>query len=184
MAKKVQVTAYLCEKCGKQYPTEYLADICCKQYYCENCGQPTEQYRILCRECAEKQKFDKAKKMSYSDYVKQFPDYMIWDGNDGYYSELEEMADMYACDNRSVPDYIWGCDKYRVEIDIDNVIECTEEDSNLEDFSFDTYGETDSLREFVKQWNEKNGIDAYCGEYDIAIVLTEEEKEWFKNESD
>ena len=182
MAKKVQVTAYLCEKCGKQYPTEYLADICCKQYYCENCGQPTEQYHLLCKECSEKRKFDRAKKMSYSDYIKQFPDNMIWDGED-YYSELEEMADLYVCGNLSAPDYVWGTEQYRVEIDIDSAIECAEVDANLEDFSFDTYGETDSLRKFVKQWNEKNGVNAYYGDYSIAIVLTDKEKEWFKGES-
>ena len=122
------------------------------------------------------------RKMSYSDYIKQFPDNMIWDGED-YYSELEEMADLYVCGNLSAPDYVWGTEQYRVEIDIDSAIECAEVDANLEDFSFDTYGETDSLRKFVKQWNEKNGVNAYYGDYSIAIVLTPEEKEWFKSES-
>lgn len=182
MAKKVQVTAYLCERCGKQYPLAYLADICCKDYFCEICGQPTKQYYMTCDSCREKEKFKMAKKMSYEHYIKEFPNYMVWDGDD-YYQDLEDMAEIYACNNRSVPDYIWGCKQYRVEIDIDNVICCAEDDSNLEDFSFDTYGETESLREFVKQWNEKNGVDAYYGDYSIAIVLTDKEKEWFKGES-
>lgn len=180
MATRTQIPAWLCDKCGKIYNDEYRAKICCKEYHCKVCGQPTKYYRNLCDGCIEKQHYCNAEKISYKDYCKKLPNNMIWDGDD-YYSDLEEMAELYVCTNKPIPDYVWGTEKYRVEIDIDNVISQAEEDSNLEDFSFDTYGETDSLRRFVKQWNEKNGQDAYYGEYEIAIVLTDEEKEWFKN---
>lgn len=183
MAIKKEIMAFACEKCGKIYLQEYLADICCKQYHCEYCGKPTEKYRLACPECHEKNLFNKAKKMSYSEYIRQFPDNMIWDG-DEYFSELEDMADSYICNDKPVPDYVWGTESYRVEIDIENVISQAEDDSNLEDFSFDTYGDTKDLIEFVNKWNERNGTTAYAGEYHIAIVLTEQEKELFKNESD
>lgn len=30
--KKVNIQCYICDKCGKIYNDEYLAEICCKQY--------------------------------------------------------------------------------------------------------------------------------------------------------
>ena len=84
MAKKIQVNGYMCEKCGKIYAgggigtDEYLANMCCKQYYCEDCGKPTEKYNYVCPQCLEKRKFNKATKMSYSEYIKRFPDYPIY----------------------------------------------------------------------------------------------------------
>ena len=33
--RKVNIQGYMCDKCGKIYNDKYLAEICCKQYYCE-----------------------------------------------------------------------------------------------------------------------------------------------------
>ena len=36
--KVVDLKGYMCDKCGKIYTDKYMAEICCKQYYCEECG--------------------------------------------------------------------------------------------------------------------------------------------------
>lgn len=178
MAERVQIYGYKCEKCGKIFAgggigtDEYLANICCKQYYCEDCGKPTEKYNMVCGECMEKRKFDKAKKMSYSQYVQEFPNYMIW-FNDKYYMELEELIEDLECDDLPIPEYVWGTEKERIEINIENEIENTEQNSDLEDFYFDN---TKELIDFVEKWNKENGTDAYYMSYNIAIVLTPEER--------
>lgn len=178
MAKKVQVDGYMCEKCGKVYAgggigtDEYLANMCCKQYYCEDCGKPTEKYNLVCPECSEKRKFDKAKKMSYDEYIKQFPGYPIWH-NDEYYWELEELKEYQYDSDLEMPEYVWGTKKERVEVNIESAIDDAECNSNLEDFYFD---DTKELIDFVKKWNEENGTDAFYQSYEIAIVLTPEER--------
>lgn len=178
MAKKIQVDGYMCEKCGKIYvgggigTDEYLANMCCKQYYCEDCGKPTEKYNYVCPQCSEKRKFDKATKMSYSEYIKKFPDYPIY-FNENFYWELEDLKEYQYYNDLEMPEYVWGTVKERVEVDIETAIENAEENSNLEDFYFD---DTKELIDFVKKWNEENGTDAFYQSYDIVVVLTPEER--------
>lgn len=183
MAKKVQVTGYMCEKCGKIYAgggigtDEYLANMCCKQYYCEDCGKPTEKYNYVCPECSEKRKFIKAKKMSYAKYIKEFPDYPIY-FNEQFFWELDELKDQIECNDQEMPEYVWGTIKERVEVDIVTAIEDAEDNSNLEEFYFEN---TKELIDFVKEWNKENGTDAYYQTYNIAIVLSPKERS-FENE--
>lgn len=178
MARKVEVIGYMCEKCGKIYAdqrtnmNEYLANICCKQYYCEDCGKPTEKYNYVCPECSEKRKFAKAKKMTYSEYIKEFPDYPIY-FNEDFFWDIEDLREQQYADDLEMPEYVWGTVKERVEVNIESAIEDAEYNSNLEDFYFD---DTKELIDFVKKWNQKNGTDSFYQSYEIVIILTPEER--------
>lgn len=178
MAIRREIVVYECEKCGKQYSNEYVADICCKQYYCEDCGKPTEKYCLVCPECHEKRVYNKAKKMSYIDYIKKYPKNMIW-YNDEYYSELEDLIDYLESQGLPIPDYVFGTSEYRVEVDIVNAIDQAEQDCGLEDFYFDN---TEELIDFTDKWNKENGTNAFMVTEDIIIVLTEQEKRGNSNE--
>lgn len=184
MAKKVKVDGFMCEKCGRVYAgggigtDEYLANMCCKQYYCEDCGEPTEKYWLVCPECAEKRKFNKAEKMSYSEFEKRFPNYPIY-FNEDFFWDIEDLKEKQFCEGVKMPEYVWGTMKERVEINIEQAIEDAEENCGLEDFSFDN---TKSLVEFVEKWNEENGTDSFFQTDKIVIVLTPEERS-FDNEN-
>ena len=182
MAKEIQIKGFICEKCGKVYSyldsatNERMANNCCMQYHCQDCGLETPKYQTLCDKCENIRNFNKAKKISYIDYIKKFPDNMLYcTETNEYYSELEELVDDLLYNNIPVPDFVWGTDKYRVEVDAEYALSLAEEDSGLEDFQFDPQGVEEFL-EFVAKWNKEYGTNAYMVSFKIAIVLTEQEK--------
>ena len=175
MAKKVSVVGYACEKCGKAYNSEISADICCKEYSCRVCGIKTDKYRLICNSCQEKERYNKSKKMTYDEYIEKFKDNMVV-FEDNFYSDIEEVLD--CCDrcDKPYPRYVWGTEKCRAEIDMNNIEEWTLSDT-FEDAEFDENG-MDELQEFLCEWNKKYGLDYFC-ENNIAVLVPEDIlKEW------
>lgn len=164
--KEIQIKAYQCEKCGKIYTDKYLAEICCKQYHCEDCGKETEKYRILCHECAEKRRYEKAEKMTYEEYIKKYPDNPLF-LDDEYYWELEDLIDNFK--EGEEPKYCYGTTKERVEVNIDCAIQDAEEELPEDSYFYNTQG----LYDFVEKWNKVNGQDVFY-ENDKLIVLIDE----------
>lgn len=169
--KTIQREAYQCTKCGKVYLDKQLAELCCKEYFCEKCGKKTYRYWLLCDECSEQKRFEKAEKISYKEYLSKYSWSWIYDGSD-YYSDLEELQEMYEYDDKKLPEYVYACDQERVELNIESDIEMTECDCGLEDFTFDN---TEKLIKFVNEWNKENGQDYYCYNDKLIILLTEED---------
>ena len=68
MAKEIQIKGFICEKCGKVYSyldsatNERMANNCCMQYHCQDCGVETPKYQTLRDNCDEIRKFNNAKK--------------------------------------------------------------------------------------------------------------------------
>lgn len=77
MAIKENMDLYRCEKCKKLYTSEYAANICCKQYHCRVCGKEIPQYMLICDSCAERERFEKARKMTLAEYYEEFPGNML-----------------------------------------------------------------------------------------------------------
>lgn len=169
--EEVTVTGYKCKTCGKVYIDKYLAELCHKKYYCEVCGKETERYWLICDSCREKKQYNEATKISYKEYLEKYPGYMIYDGSD-YYQDLDELIEMYEWDDKQLPEYVYGTIKERIEVNIENAIECAEEDSNCEDFSFDN---TEELIKYVDDWNKTNGTYMYYVNTKLIILLTEED---------
>jgi hypothetical protein len=133
--KRVSVEAFQCENCGKIHNIEYSAIICCKQYHCEKCGVETENYRILCDNCSEKQKYEEAIKFTYEEYVKNYPEHMLFHG-DNYYLDMESIIDDLDI-SESIPDYVWGTEKASL---VDTLKEKLKRDSKTENgYSGDMY---------------------------------------------
>ena len=179
MSTKREIVVWECDTCHKQYPNQYLADICCKQYFCEDCGKPLPKYRLLCEECSNKRNYEKAKKMTYTQYIKKYPNEFLY-FDDQYFYDLPELQEYCHWNHKPMPEYVYGTVDYRVEVDIESAIEQAEEDSNLEDFSFDN---TDTLIDFVNNWNKSNGTTGHMVTNDIVIIFNDKEKR-IENESD
>ena len=166
------MSIYVCDKCGKMYFDKYVAEICCKDYFCEDCGAPTPKYHLVCEKCSKKRRYEKATKMTYDEYIEKYPDNMIVYG-DEYYTELEDLLDDLK--GQKPDDYIYGTDKERIEINADCVLSDLEDNADIEDFYIDDAGR-EELYNFIDQWNAKYGQDIYCLNEKVIILLSEEDK--------
>lgn len=170
MAKHVSIIGYACEKCGKAYNNEYSADACCKEYECRVCGIKLDRYKTICSECHEKEQYDKAKKMTHAEYIEKYPGNMVV-FNDEFYSVMEDVLDYCVSYGKPYPKYVWGTEKCRAEIDIDNIEEWALSDT-FEDAAFDERG-TAELQTFLDKWNKKYGLD-YFYEDNIVVFVPED----------
>ena len=170
-----EIIVYECSKCHRQYPVKHLAEVCCKEYHCKTCGKVTPQFYYECEDCKEKRLFKESKKMSYDQYCKDYPGHMLY-FNEDYFLDLESLFDYIALHNLPFPDYVYGTSKDLVQIDIESAIEEAEDSSGLEDFCFADYADMKSLREFIKNWNQKNAVDSYYYDPTISIVFTDKER--------
>lgn len=176
MAIKEQIEVFTCEKCGKHYTTEESANNCCKDYYCEKCGKLAPRYHTLCSKCKAKKDFDNAKKYTYDEYMKEFPDNMLVLGDDNYFSDIDELYDYLADSDPEgyFPEYCYGTVREPVEVNINSAIENAEENA-YEDFSFDGKG-VEELETYVRNWNEKYGSYGFVKNKDVIILLDPREE--------
>lgn len=151
-----------CRFCGKLLPRGYMK--CdCKDY---------EQYDEDKYKRAEQERFDKAKKISYEEYAKQFPDYMIYcEDNEKYYSELEDLE--YDCedDELAMPKYVYGTYRISIGLDIDNILEsaCDE----LFEDAVDSLDGIDELNSAIDKFTKLNANNTatYYPDYKLVILL-------------
>lgn len=173
--KVVDLRGYMCDKCGKIYTNRDMAEICCKQYYCEECGKPTPKYIMRCDECQEKYIYNRAKKMTYEEYIKEYPGYPIWDiEEDNCYWELEDYIDtIYNEKEPPYPTYCFGAMKERLEIDLESVIYDINE--GLDCDCCNGLEADKKLVEFIDKWNKENGRDTYYCNNKIVILFNMED---------
>lgn len=184
---------------SQHFPYKHQSVISCRNCYngvlkvCKHCGKHLNRNEYRC-ECygakAERQKkqdekeqeyFEKATKLTLEEYQEKYPDNMIVYG-DEFYADIDTLLeDLYYDYDESFefPKYVWGTKKIRAEIDADSAIERTLEDT-YEDANFCDKAE-EELFDFIKQWNEKHGLDYYI-ESNIVVLLPEELKEEFLKE--
>ena len=76
---------------------------------CRVCGKEVGQYWLICPTCREKERFEKAKKVKYSEYKEG----CLWDERTGKYyydkEDLEEEYHDYAYDKGKKPIYPTWC---------------------------------------------------------------------------
>lgn len=177
MASQVTIKRWECPVCHNLYTSEYAADHCCMEYHCEVCGKPTKKYFLKCSECAEKERFDKAKKITEEEWdnLHKDEDWMVYYG-DTYYYSIEDFLDNFDEDymviNKSLPKYVWATKKIPVEIDAEWVLDNTIENASCEDdgFDFDEVGQEEFCN-FCSSWNDKYGKYVYEVDYKIVILL-------------
>jgi hypothetical protein len=180
MATETTIKAWKCEKCGKIYTDKHAAETCCKQYHCEICGCETPRYRLKCEPCFEKCKYDKATKITLSEWQEKNADNMVF-YNDIFYCSVDDMLEsLYDDGIDDLPTYCWGTDKFPMIVDADYAMECAEENTDCEDLSFSDSAR-EELREFVDKWNEKYG-EYYFTVNDTVILIPEDVLNEYKSE--
>lgn len=176
-----EVKAWKCDKCGKAWLNKQFADDCCKEkpkeeYKCRVCGCETKPPWGICQLCREKERFEKAKKVKYSEYKID----CLYDETTGkYYADKEELEEDYFNDatdygdEAKYPEWVYGCVVISFRIDIENALERASEDM-YEDFDVEkSVVNHKELIDFVKAWNEKQTAKAYSSDYHTAVLLNE-----------
>ncbi|MGJ0846524.1 hypothetical protein ACR77J_07540 [Tissierella praeacuta] len=151
-----------CRFCGELLPRGYM------KCDCEGYKKHEEEKYIK----AEQERFEKAKKISYEDYIKQFPDYMIYDVNSGrYYSDFEDLEEQCKWDEAPLPKYVYGTHKMSICLDVDSIIESACDELH-EGAMYDLNGE-DELSSAIDDFNLKNerNTATYYPDYSLAILL-------------
>lgn len=176
MAIEVKIKGYQCEKCGKVFIKEELAECCCKEYVCAVCGRKTNKYVTKCEECKEKEYYDKARKLTYDKYWDEFKTEGVFYGDD-YYNSLDELVEQLAemQDEVEIPKYVWGARRVVVGIDVDSAMERALEEA-YEDAEFSSKGRAE-LYEFAKEWNEEYGLECFERDNSIVVYVPEEYRE-------
>lgn len=175
----IEVKAWKCEKCGKAWLNKQLAEDCCKEKEpneCRVCGCEVKAPWIICPDCREKERFEKAKKIKYSEYKIG----CLWDETkDKYFYDKEELEEAYYNDayddgeEPKYPEWCYGCQEIPFNIDIDHSLEIASEDM-YEDFDLEKSAiDLKELLDFIKAWNEKQTAKSYATDYKTVVLLNE-----------
>lgn len=183
----IEIKAWKCEQCEKAYLNKMSAEDCCKEKpksICRICGIEVEKYRTICSNCLNKERYEKAKKIKYSEYKIG----CLWDEKaDKYFFDKDELEEDYynnAWDDQdcaetkeepivNYPEWCYGCVEIPFKIGIDSALERASEDM-YEDFDYDRdIVDLKGLYDFVEQWNEKQTTKAYSIDYSTVVLLNE-----------
>lgn len=169
-----EVTVYQCEKCGEFYRVKYVADECCKEKLeystCNDCGTVINKNRSICTECWLKNKFEKGKKIKYSEYKEE---YLYDESSEKYFSDLEELEEYYYEIEINRPKWVFGCYGVPFQIDIDSALENASEEQ-YEDFDYENESiDLKDLLDFVEEWNKKQITRTWNSDYGQIILLDE-----------
>ncbi len=177
MSKELKV--WECDKCKSVWLNEDLANDCCKEKpdnICKVCGIKVKHPYLICKECKEKERYEKATKVKYSDYKTG----CLYDENkEQYYYEAEDLEEAYyndAFDEGKEPEYpkwCYGCIGEIFQVDIESAIE-REAEEMYEDFDIDNnLVDLEELLDFVEEWNKKQTAKTYYVDYKTVVLLNE-----------
>lgn len=151
-----------CEFCGDLLPKGYR--VC----DCEGYKKYKEDERIK----VEKERYDKAQKMTYEEYIEKYPDYMFFCAdNETYYSDIDELEDDYLLAKLDMPEYVYGTHKQTINIDIDSAIENACDD--LYDEAYNNLKGLDELYRAIDDFNNlnKDNTASYYPNYSLVVLL-------------
>lgn len=177
MKETKEVLVYACGYCGELYYKKEQADYCHADRTCSKCGIVIgkDDYYTNCKSCRDKKElekqqelYDKARKMTYEEYTKEFPEHWLCWG-DRYYQEPEDME--YDFEEESdTPKWVWGTSENITMLDGYDIVSNFEENTEIEDFEL---GKTEfnEILEFCKEWNKKYSVKSYSESNKIAVIL-------------
>lgn len=177
MAKEMIV--WECEKCKMVWSDKELADKCCDENVvnnCRVCGCEVKKHFSICTECWNNERYEKAKKVKYSEYNVG----CIYDGHrDEYFRDLEELEETYYTEaffdgkEPEYPTWCYGCVEIPFQIDIDSVIE-QEAEEMYDDFDAEKeLVDLDELISFIDEWNKKQTAKSYEVDFQTVVLLNE-----------
>ena len=178
---------YFIETCDKCHGKGYIE-------LCDNGdGNNRFNHYTICRDCKEKEwketlltkeqeRFEKAKKIKFSEYDgKFFSDSDIIIDADDFTEELY----LKYCDGEDIKNYVYATISYNnIDIDIYEIVcNCCEDDGYEDQYSFlDTKG-LQEIQNKIDEWIEQQGECALIYQEDYAtVILLDELIETFKEE--
>lgn len=170
---------WFCEKCRSVAPSKYIADQCCENYKCSECGADTGgRSWLICDACKkakrqreESDRFAKAVKVDPSKY-----DGAVYCDGYGYHDDyslnIEELEDWCDCEGVPLPEYVWACTSEPiVSVSVGDVISLFE-DRAYPDWDADRIFGVDDLKNALKKFEDANaGEVAWHPDFSKAIIL-------------
>ncbi len=190
-----------CPECGRLYTASIFGDAkealqyaydqatqCCAPKKCTDCGEIRDsQYWTVCTKCQkerevkkERERFEKATKVTLDEYYKQRPGNMLyWD--EEFYSDIEDLIDE---NDLNPPEYVWSTSTTRMSFDATDLIE-----NACSDMHEDAYEDISTLahkrlQKFLDLWCKKHSPTSYFPDYTMAIVLSQEERRLGEDEDE
>lgn len=153
----------MCEFCGELLERGYTKQCVCEGY---------KEYRREEEEKTESVNFNKAIKMTYKEYIEEYPDYMIYDvSTDRYFEDLDDLENYYEDEELKLPEYVYGTSRSTIDLDVDDIIESGCDD--LYEDAHENLAGVEGLYKAVEEFNKRNEtISAtYYLSYKVAVIL-------------
>ena len=148
-------------------------------HLCPDCKQPMRGFceNSECRQKridkVEQQRYERAKKVQLKDMQDEKIEMFyseVYGYNEGYFSEIEALAEYCEDGGIKVPDYVWATNKYTIVMDAGSIIEQACEE--LYEDAIDHIDGEKELQNFLDAWCAKqSGVESYTVDYNTAILL-------------
>lgn len=166
------IEVYVCGNCGKSYLVKSQAETCCVSNKCKVCGKEmVYQYRDICDECLEEQRWRNAKnRLTYDEYVAETGHGHVF-LDDIFYDTWEDLEDAFESNGVSLPEGnigIYGARYDKEGFDPNYLIEILEDDLPP-DYEVDE-DQIEFINKFCREFNEKYARTIWYPAYDIAII--------------
>lgn len=166
----IKETTYRCGVCKFTYLDRKLAEECCAQKFCEDCGKELRPrwHSNICEPCRIERLFTKAKKLT----PEQWDGWVQKDGygyNEGYFESVDDLLECCKDEGIEPPDWVFCCGSIDHKLDADNI---------LDDMLVDAYEDArealvdeEELYQFIEAWNAKQKVATYYLDYTKVVVL-------------
>lgn len=176
--------AYACGNCSKIFPILIdralaLAASCCA-LHCRSCLRnyhpPLVGNRLSCPDC-EARDGARAQAREEGLFAKatKTPAHQ-WDGDclydDGeYYFSVEELLEHYAENDSEPPQYVWDCDREKLSMSAEHIIEAACEDHHDDAWGEISDHEKRRLQRYLDTWCDATGVSSFEPNFNRAVIL-------------
>lgn len=166
----------ICKYCGKQIPKPYINKCDCSTYIQLQEEKKKSEYQKT---------IEKAKKVKYTKDIDCFYD----DKNNVFFYEIDDFCDyyynLYLDDNenlsfneffnQNMPNQLWVCEKSKIKLDAESIIESACED--LHDDAYSCIDDINDLQNYLDEWcNKQSGTITFFPCYKEYVEV---ERNWF-----
>lgn len=188
---------FACPQCGVMYTVKTFgggghpdaqqtakqaAELHCAPKLCE-CGKPLDKKPYtLCSECLEQReverehaRFEKAAKVSIDDYDGDYA--VFWpDGpgggmGEGFYSNLDELLEIYEDEEMDLPPYVWACKPYELHMDAGGILERAISGHHEDAYDSLNDGAEEELQTLLDFFCKKQNVRSWEPDYTKVVLL-------------
>jgi len=166
----------VCRFCG-EFIEKTRGDYCnCEGY---------QEHRKTLVEQAEKERFDKAEKITLDEAINRGIKAVVWGDDDYIFFDQDDVYEWIECeyDNNpgltkdNCPDYVWATDAIHFSFDVGNILE--DACSDLHEDAYDNLVDIEELEAFCENWIAKqDGATSYYPDYKIAVLIDKDKISW------